>query len=141
MPVVVDASVAIKWILIEELHVQARRLVEDEDEEIHAPDLLFAETTNIAWKKWREGRMKREQAEEGLRKIQDCFHVVHPSTLLLPRALDLSIQLDHPAYDCFYLACAEATGGVLVTVDRALLAAARDGGLRHRVRHLADIPP
>ena len=141
MPVVVDANVAIKWILIEDLHLQARRLIEEEGENIHVPDLLLPETANIAWKKLREGKMTRTQVEEGLVKILDCLEFIYPSSTLLRRAMALSIAADHPIYDCFYLACAEAAEAVLITADRRLLATADRAGFAHLVRHLADIPP
>jgi predicted nucleic acid-binding protein len=140
MPLVVDANVAIKWIVKEDLHLQARRLIEDWDEEIHAPDLLFVEATNVVWRKWREGRMSRPQADEGLAKIRECFDAVHASATLLQRASTLTFEINHPVHDCFYIACAEATNSLLVTADRRLHAAAERAGLGHRVRHLADIP-
>jgi predicted nucleic acid-binding protein len=37
------------------------------------------------------------------------------------RALVISSLLDHPAYDCFYLALAEQRGSIVVSADRRLL--------------------
>ena len=39
----------------------------------------------------------------------------------VPRALDLSLLLNHPAYDCFYLALAEQLEIRLVTADTRLI--------------------
>ena len=39
---------------------------------------------------------------------------------LLQPALRLAVALNHPAYDCMYLALAELIDGELVTADRAL---------------------
>jgi predicted nucleic acid-binding protein len=36
------------------------------------------------------------------------------------RALEVAGRLDHPVYDCLYLALAEAHGAGLATADRAL---------------------
>nr|WP_294519284.1 type II toxin-antitoxin system VapC family toxin [uncultured Rhodopila sp.] len=42
-------------------------------------------------------------------------------TTLAPRAVTISRELDHPVYDCFYLALAEAREATLVTADARLL--------------------
>jgi predicted nucleic acid-binding protein len=42
--------------------------------------------------------------------------------------------LDHPVYDCLYLALAEAEGDVLLTADAAFERKTRARGLPKRVR-------
>ena len=37
---------------------------------------------------------------------------------MFSRATELACQLNHPAYDCFYLALAELLGTSVVTADR-----------------------
>jgi predicted nucleic acid-binding protein len=139
MPVVVDASVAIKWIVAEgELDAQALALRDGADG-IEAPDLILPELANTMWKKWRRGAMTRADAENGMDAIRNYF-VIHSSTDLYQRAMALSIELDHPAYDCFYLACAEAAASILITADRALCDVTTRAGLGHLVHHLADVP-
>jgi predicted nucleic acid-binding protein len=44
-----------------------------------------------------------------------------PTGPLAPRAMAISAFLDHPAYDCFYLALAEQRGGTLISADRRLI--------------------
>lgn len=46
---VVDASVAIKWFVLEEHTIESRLLL-DENFELFAPHLLFTEYGNIVWK-------------------------------------------------------------------------------------------
>jgi hypothetical protein len=63
---VVDASVAIKWVLPEEGHGLALRiqdLYEDEKLDLVAPCLLIAEAGNVLWKRVRRGELTREAAE------------------------------------------------------------------------------
>lgn len=43
---------------------------------------------------------------------------------LLPAAQRLSIQLDHPVYDCVYVALAVREGVALITADQRLAAKA-----------------
>jgi predicted nucleic acid-binding protein len=140
MPVVVDANVAIKWIVSEDLEAEARSLLANE-EQFEAPDFFLAEIANVVWLKRRRGEIEPDEAEAGLRFIRRQIATLHSSDTLYERAFSLALRLDHPAYDCFYLACAEAADNTLVTTDRALFRVAVRHGLGHRVRHLADIPP
>jgi predicted nucleic acid-binding protein len=41
------------------------------------------------------------------------------------RALELALELNHPIYDCFYLALAERERCPLVSADKKLLGAAK----------------
>ena len=54
MRLVVDASVAVKWLLEEEYSADARRLLE-QGHELYAPRLLASEIGNSLWKNVRTG--------------------------------------------------------------------------------------
>lgn len=139
---IVDASIAVKWMVAEPLHDKARRLLADTDL-LEAPDLLFPETTNTVWKKLRRGEVTAEQAGLALAAIARLIAVIHPSEGLAGRALEMARALGHPVYDCFYLACAERQGGILVTADTRLCAVVADGPFAALVRPLdqLDMPP
>jgi predicted nucleic acid-binding protein len=139
MPVVVDANIAIKWIVSEDLEAEARALLVHE-EQFEAPDFFLAEIANVVWLKRRRGEIGPYEAEAGLRFIRRQIATLHSSDSLYERAFSLALRLDHPAYDCFYLACAEASGSALITVDRPLCDVADRAGLGHLVCHLADWP-
>ena len=117
MRLTVDASVVTKWFVPEALFEEAR-LVLSYPVDLHAPDLLLAEFANTIWKKVRRGEIPdgRPYMEElvGLGEIVE----MHPVHELVSRAGQLAREIDHPVYDCLYLACAEATGSVLVTAGR-----------------------
>ncbi|MEK6604283.1 MAG: type II toxin-antitoxin system VapC family toxin, partial [Nitrospirota bacterium] len=53
---VVDASVAVKW-LVPEIHADAARRILSPNNELLAPDLIWAEVGNVIWKKWRCGEV------------------------------------------------------------------------------------
>jgi predicted nucleic acid-binding protein len=55
--------------------------------------------------------------------VELLFDRVVPSVQLHREALSLAIALNHPAYDCFYLALAIAEDDVLITADRRFHAA------------------
>jgi predicted nucleic acid-binding protein len=58
MTLVIDASVAIKWLVPETLAENAAALL-DENNRLTAPDLLLIEFANIIWKKARLGEIRR----------------------------------------------------------------------------------
>ena len=47
---VVDASIAVKWVIPEVLSEQADR-IRDSDDDVLAPDLLLVEVANALWRK------------------------------------------------------------------------------------------
>lgn len=116
MTFVVDASIAAKWFVQENLHAEAILLLA-RPERLAAPDLIVAEIGNIAWKKCRRGEIPRDQAETMAVAVGSYISTLQSSVDLAERALDLALALGHPVYDCLYLACTEFLGGTLVTAD------------------------
>ena len=114
---VVDASVAAKWLAPEPDSLLAETLLDDE---LIVPDLLFAEVGNILWKKQLRGEMDAAATQIGARWLLQVPVQVHDSAGLLADALALALQLQHPAYDCFYLALARRVDAPLMTADRRL---------------------
>jgi len=119
---VVDASVAVKWVVPENGSGRARSLAQAK---LAAPDLLFVECANILWKKVRMGHLTRREAADCLRLLLDMPVAVVGSRELLDSALRLSLELDHSVYDCLYLALALQRRFPLVTADEKLAKAAR----------------
>lgn len=133
---VVDASVAAKWLAPEPDSPQAEALLDDD---LIVPDLLFAEVANILWKKQLRGELDAAAAHFGARWLLQVPLQVHDSAGLLVDALAMALQLQHPAYDCFYLALARGVDAPLVTADRRLHARCQmldAAALRDRVRLL-----
>ena len=119
---VVDASVAVKWVVPESGSDRARLLAQAK---LEAPDLLSVECANILWKKVRLGHLTRRAAADCLRLLLAMPVAVVGSRELLDSALRLSLELDHPVYDCLYLALALQRRFPLVTADEKLAKAAR----------------
>lgn len=137
MNVIVDASVALKWFVRENLHEEAMRLL-DHIEPLQAPDLIVAEVTNIARKKCIRRESTRSQAEAIATAIRQYIPVLHSPTELNERALEIALALNHPVYDCLYIACAEKTDAILITADERLCKATEGTDFRELVRHLGD---
>jgi predicted nucleic acid-binding protein len=122
---VVDASVALKWFLSEEPHAsQALALVQDGSTLI-APDFLITEVCNAAWRSARLGRMSQAQVDEIAASLPRFFDALVSATRLAPRAVAIAGHIDHPVYDCLYLALAEAERASLITADMQLLGKVR----------------
>lgn len=136
MSLVVDASVAVKWFVEEPLWEEAEALFRHRDS-LLAPEFLIAEVTNVAWKKAARGEIKPRQAREIATKIGWSIPRFHLSADLNERAQDIALALEHPVYDCLYLACAELAGAVLVTADQRLCTALVGGPYAGLARHLS----
>ena len=112
---VIDASVAAKWLAPEPDSALAEALLDDD---LIVPDLLYAEVGNILWKKQMRGEMEATTARVGARWLLQVPMRVHDSASLLADTLALALQLQHPAYDCFYLVLARQADVQLITADR-----------------------
>ncbi|MCH2487838.1 MAG: type II toxin-antitoxin system VapC family toxin [Erythrobacter sp.] len=139
MNIALDASVAIKLYVLEDMHDAARRLVAEADT-VFAPDFLLAEVCNIAWKKVRRNEIDTVQAREFPAALRRRL-TLYPTVAFVERALGIALTLDHPVYDCLYIACAEANDGVVVTADRRLCRAVQQTAFAGLVRHLEDATP
>jgi predicted nucleic acid-binding protein len=138
MTVVVDASVAVKWVIPEVLSDRADTL-RDRADRLVAPDLLLPEATNALWKKLTRREITAREATQALDLLMASGLDLRPSGPLLGRALALARRLRHPVYDCIYLALAHGEGATLVTADRRLLARVARRGMRRAVINLAAL--
>jgi predicted nucleic acid-binding protein len=133
---VVDASVAIKWVIEEPGTREALSL---RRHRLFAPDLLVAECANILWKKTRRNELTLQEALLAARLLQRADIELVPMLALLEPATRLAIAMDHPAYDCAYLALAEDLLCDLVTADQRLCTKALPAGYRSKVLALTTI--
>ncbi len=140
MSLVVDASVAIKWFVEEDLSEEAEAIL-GYGEPLFAPDLLLAEIGNVLWKKVIRGEVAPDQAHESAAKIEGGIPVLYSIRLLNARALQIALALGHPVYDCLYIACAEMADGVVVTADERLVRVAAGTEFAPLVRRLTEAAP
>jgi predicted nucleic acid-binding protein len=119
MTLVVDASVATKWVLPEENSDRAIAL-RDQSDDLIAPALIVSEVGNAIWKRvmWREVRL--QDAVLAAEIAVGLITRLVPIDDLVSRALKIAVDLQHPIYDCFYLALAERERAPLVCADKKL---------------------
>jgi len=136
LTLVVDSSVALKWVLEEEATEQALRLL---TRTLVAPDLCQAEVGNALTKRVRRRELVPDQAARAFDTVMALLRLV-PGRTFGHTALELSLALHHSVYDCYFLAAAE-TYGPLVTADAVFAAKVRATRYRGLIYLLGeDIP-
>jgi predicted nucleic acid-binding protein len=116
MTLVVDASVALKWVLDEPDSYLAQALAEGE-EELLVPDFWLHEACNVLWLQVRKRVFTPDEAREGLGLLRALVPPTATGDLdLHDVALDIGLAVNHSTYDTLYLAFAIAMGarGVVV---------------------------
>jgi predicted nucleic acid-binding protein len=137
---VVDASVAVKWLIAETFSDQAVRLL-DQKLTLVAPELLFAEAANALWVICRRGDITKADFAEAVDVLKAAPIAVPVSMReLASPAARLATDLGHPAYDCFYLALAMQEQYPVVTADQRFYDIVRKHpDLSDRVVHVASL--
>ena len=116
MSLVVDASVAVKWLVAEEDSESANRLAAGA-EDLHAPRLMASEVANTLWRKARLGEIGRDRAGVLMAALTEMPVHWNIDETLCADAVRLALALDRPVYDCVYLALAHRIGAQVITAD------------------------
>ena len=122
--VVVDASLALRWVLRDEKEARADALLEQwiaSFSEMLAPPLFPAETTNALYLSVKRNRLTLEEAELALNTILQLGVQITEPPGLYTRSLHLAATYGVAnAYDTQYMALAELEGCELWTADERL---------------------
>jgi len=89
-----------------------------------APELMLTDVANALWRLQRAGQLQAQTLQIRLDKAADLVDHIEPDRHLQVEALALACHLDHPVYDCLYLALARREAAVLVSADQRLMALA-----------------
>lgn len=132
---IIDASVAFKWIATEPDSAAAVALIGKGT--LAAPTLVLAEVGNALRK-----MMKRKQIVATISFANDIARLgqlldLQDERADVPDALDLACMLDHSIYDCIYLAMAKRCDDVLWTADRKFAAKVQSSALAQHIQLLA----
>ncbi|MBF0625482.1 MAG: type II toxin-antitoxin system VapC family toxin [Magnetococcales bacterium] len=118
---IVDASVVCKWYLPEDHRDLATGLL-TERISLLAPELVFAEVGNVLWKWSRHGAIDRHGIDRIDRHLSQALQRIVPLSELFAAAFEITKIINHPIYDCFYLALAQRENVPLITADQRLIA-------------------
>ena len=122
---VVDASVAVKWLIPEEHSESAMKLLDDwfeEGLELNAPELLRLEVTNALTKYVERRVIDAEKAQEGFEIFREIMlSYVEEDWPLIEDALKVSMSTGLSIYDAVYFSLAKRLEATLITADRRLV--------------------
>ena len=126
--VVVDASLAFKWLVKEIYTAEANdlgRLWNSQGTQIAAPYLMPVEVTNALHHRVARGELTLEAATRHMESLLSSGLELHQTPTLHGRALELASLLRQGAvYDAHYLALSEILGCELWTADEKFYRAA-----------------
>lgn len=128
MTLVIDASIAVKFVVREPGSIAAKQYLES-PEPLIAPDWLLVEAASALWNKVRRSELLIVHAENVLRSLPSFFERLHPASELIDEAFKLSLLVRHSVYDCLYLALAVREKCQVVTADEDFYKAAVKSGL------------
>ena len=122
--VVVDASLALKWVVAEPYSNEARSILTEwrnRRRKLLAPALFLYEVANALAKRIQRHEFTLEQAKERLRFFVESGPLLQQISAIHPRALELMERFGLPtAYDAHYLALAEFQRCECWTADERL---------------------
>jgi predicted nucleic acid-binding protein len=125
---VIDSSIAVKW-LVPEPDTSAALSLRGRHRFI-APELLVLECANVFWKKVRRRELTADEALVSAQAVGwsdiEFVSVQSQAEVITKLALDI----DHPVYDCAYIALALDRRCQFATADRRLIGAIERGKRR-----------
>ena len=123
--IVVDASVAVKWLIAEEHSGLAEAL---SGRQMIAPALLLIECGNALLRRARMGDLPADTVVRKVRALRIAPLRLVPAEQHLDAAITLATQLRHSLYDCLYLALALVERVQLITADQRFVERVRRDG-------------
>ena len=135
--IVVDASIALKWVLPEADSDKARAL---HKQTLAAPALWLSEVSNVLWRHVRLKQLTDGEAKRLFVQLTRAAIKAVPIERDAERALEIGLEIDHPTYDCLYLALAVRETTYMVTADtRFALTVRRDGRWGANIKLLSEL--
>lgn len=117
---VLDASIAAKWIFLEQDSDKAEELLRNNSGFI-VPDLFYVEMDSIIGKKVRKRELAVSDAHRKRSQVQKIAADVIYHQILSKMAFEISINLPVSIYDSLYLALAIDRKAVMWTADDRLV--------------------
>lgn len=122
--IVVDASVALKWVFDEEFSDHARALLRRETAEartIAAPVVFLSQATNAVFQRERRALITSDEGDTALASLLASPLELHSPPALYRQALDVARRYNLRAtYDAQYVALAALLGANFWTADERL---------------------
>lgn len=136
---VVDASVAVKWV-VPEVHSESALRLLNRGYDLLVPDFFFAEVTNVFWKRVRRGEDSMDDAKVALEAIRAQPLQIYPSLGLMPCVFDMAVRTQRAVYDCVYLVLAVEYQCQMVSADEKLFNALQTDPLIAHLLWVENVP-
>jgi predicted nucleic acid-binding protein len=131
MAFVLDASIAVGWVVARQASAYSRRLrLRARREPYHAPSLWRLETANALRSLERRRAISPDAADTAVDILERMQPVIHETAMPLADLLRLARKHDLSAYDAAYLALALELRMPLACADGPLRAALARAGVR-----------
>ncbi len=131
MAFVLDAAIAVGWVVARQSSPYSRRLrLRARGEPYHAPSLWRLETANALRSLERRRAISADAADTAVGILERMEPVIHETAIRLGELLRLARKYDLSAYDAAYLALALELKMPLACGDGPLRAASGRAGIR-----------
>ncbi len=131
MAFVLDASIAIAWVVPSQATAYTRRIrLQAKREPYHVPTIFAAEVTNVLITLERRGILTEHGAEAAADVLGRLNPIVHETSLGISRLRNLANRFGLTAYDASYLALALELRLPVACGDRPLKAALDAAGVK-----------
>ena len=130
--IVVDASLALKWLVEEERSDEAISWAAKQ-EQLIAPTLMRVEVANALFKKARDGEIESGAVPYAFASLSTFITNWTELDDVVSDALLLALELRHPVYDCCYLALAQQQGLQVATAGVKLIRRCRGTRAEHLI--------
>ena len=121
---VIDASVASRFLLVEDLSDKAELVLEDFLKgalDLRAPKLVIYEVGNTLWKSVKRGFISLDEALEKFSYFSELkIDSINLSGIEHKEVLEWSVKKDATYYDSVYIRSCKKVGGALLTADDVL---------------------
>ncbi|HYJ90036.1 MAG TPA: type II toxin-antitoxin system VapC family toxin [Pyrinomonadaceae bacterium] len=138
MKLVVDASVAVKWYVPEIFEADADRVLRTASE-LHAPELILPEFSNIIWKKIRLGEITGPIGRNIVNAFSNANMTLHSHRHIVKSAFTGAAMSGQTVYDWTYLALAVALSCELVTADESFYRSLEATSMRRHLLWIKDV--
>ena len=136
---IIDSNIIIHAMIPSEFTAKARQVLAFGN--LQAPEIVIAEIANVLGRLVRTKMLDVSQAINlyaGVKKLP--LHLV-ASRDLIDRAFELSLNLVHPIFDCYYLELALRERLPFITTDRRFIEKLRSRDYNVSIVHLSDWKP
>ena len=117
--VVIDASVALKWLFLEPGSDQAEALLQEVNF-FYVPGLFLMEIDSVITKKVRQRKLKAEEATDKCQQLRKLPYRAIEYEKISSLSVELATSLPVTLYDATYLAVAIENHAILYTADKRL---------------------